>query len=275
MSGNCQFFPYLSMNIFWIVFLIMAIALSGCEELTANAGKQDKNTDKTEMTNGDTKNPPVTDNDKTNINQANINQNYMNLPRLEGTATVVMKVNGQSITIELDGNNAPITAGNFVDLVQKGVYNGVVFHRVVKDPSPFVVQGGDPQTKDPKVAPSLYGTGGYIDPKTNTSRNIPLEIRPEYDKTKKEVTPPDIIYSQTTTTKPQLKHTYGVIAMARSQMPDSASSQFYFTLADLPFLDGNYAVFGKVTEGMDVVESIKQGDRIQSAEVVAGGENLK
>ena len=63
--------------------------------------------------------------------------------------------------------------------------------------------------------------------------------------------------------------------MARSQMPDTASSQFYFALADLPFLDGNYAVFGNVTEGMDVVDNIKQGDRIDSAKVVKGIENLK
>lgn len=63
--------------------------------------------------------------------------------------------------------------------------------------------------------------------------------------------------------------------MARSQAPDSASSQFYFTLAELPFLDGNYAVFGYVTEGMDVVDAIQQGDRIESARVVAGLDNLQ
>ncbi|MFN6033005.1 MAG: peptidylprolyl isomerase, partial [Dolichospermum sp.] len=64
-------------------------------------------------------------------------------------------------------------------------------------------------------------------------------------------------------------------AMARSQMPDSASSQFYFALADLSFLDGNYAVFGNVIEGFDVVNNIKQGDRIESAKVTQGAENLK
>jgi peptidyl-prolyl cis-trans isomerase B (cyclophilin B) len=63
--------------------------------------------------------------------------------------------------------------------------------------------------------------------------------------------------------------------MARSSMPDSASSQFYFALADLPFLDGSYAVFGNVTQGMDVVDKIQQGDRIDSAEVTKGIENLK
>jgi peptidyl-prolyl cis-trans isomerase B (cyclophilin B) len=63
--------------------------------------------------------------------------------------------------------------------------------------------------------------------------------------------------------------------MARSQFPDSASSQFYFTLADLGFLDGQYAVFGYVTRGMDVVDEIQQGDRIETARVTAGLENLK
>jgi peptidyl-prolyl cis-trans isomerase B (cyclophilin B) len=63
--------------------------------------------------------------------------------------------------------------------------------------------------------------------------------------------------------------------MARSAQPDSASSQFYFTLAELPFLDGSYAVFGYVTQGMDVVDKIQQGDRIESAKVTQGIENLR
>ncbi|MFN7503655.1 MAG: peptidylprolyl isomerase [Dolichospermum sp.] len=189
------------------------------------------------------------------------------LPRLEGKATVVMTVNGAPITIELDGINAPITAGNFVDLVQKGVYDGLVFHRVVRDPQPFVAQGGDPQSKDPKFPANRLGTGGYIDAKTGSERRIPLEIKP------KGANEP--IYSQTITEKPELQHKQGSIAMARSQMPDSASSQFYFALADLSFLDGNYAVFGNVIEGFDVVNNIKQGDRIESAKVTQGAENLK
>ncbi|AFY43068.1 peptidylprolyl isomerase [Nostoc sp. PCC 7107] len=195
-----------------------------------------------------------------------------NLPRLEGKATVVMTVNGKPITIEVDGTNAPITAGNFVDLVQKGVYDGLAFHRVVRDPQPFVVQGGDPQGKDPKFPASRLGTGGYIDPKTGNERYIPLEIKP-----KGEASP---IYSKTfemarVTTTPELTHKQGAIAMARSQQPDSASSQFYFALADLGFLDGNYAVFGQVTQGFDVVNKIQQGDRIESAKVTQGAENLK
>ncbi|NJK74967.1 MAG: peptidylprolyl isomerase [Microcoleus sp. SU_5_6] len=197
---------------------------------------------------------------------------FSNLPRLQGKATVVMTVKGSPITIELDGTNAPITAGNFVDLVQKGVYDGLVFHRVVREPQPFVVQGGDPQGKDPKFPITRLGNGGFIDPKTSTERRIPLEI-----KVKGAATP---TYSATLeqariVEKPVLLHSRGAVAMARSNNPDSASSQFYFTLTDVPFLDGSYAVFGYVKQGMDVVDKIEAGDRIEKATVTQGLENFK
>lgn len=207
----------------------------------------------------------------TNTTQAS-SPNMKNLPVLEGDATVVMTVKGKPITIKVDGTDAPITGGNFVDLVQKGVYDGLVFHRVVRQPQPFVVQGGDPQSKDPKFPPQRLGTGGFKDPKTGVERSIPLEIKPEGAETP--------IYSRTlesagVNAPPVLKHTPGAVAMARSQQPDSASSQFYFALDNLAFLDGSYAVFGKVTDGMNVVNSIQQGDRIDSAKVTQGLENLK
>ncbi len=189
------------------------------------------------------------------------------LPRLDGKATVVLTVKGSPITIEVDGTDAPITAGNFVDLVQKGVYDGLVFHRVVREPQPFVVQGGDPQSKDPKVSADRLGTGSYIDPKTGNARYIPLEIKPKGSDTP--------IYNKPFDATAQavvLPHKQGAVAMARSQAPDSASAQFYFALTDLAFLDGNYAVFGNVTQGFDVVNKIKQGDRIDSAKVTQGAE---
>lgn len=194
------------------------------------------------------------------------------LPRLEGQATVELVVNGSPITIEVNGEDAPITAGNFVDLVERGVYDGTRFHRVVREPEPFVVQGGDPQSADPNVPVSQLGTGGFVDPETGQSRMIPLEILPEgadqptYSKTFEQAG-----ISQ----PPALTHQRGAVAMARSQSPDSASSQFYITLADVPFLDGSYAVFGTVTEGMDVVDAVEQGDVIESATVVEGLENLQ
>jgi peptidyl-prolyl cis-trans isomerase B (cyclophilin B) len=196
---------------------------------------------------------------------------FPNIPRLVGKATVVMKVNGSPITIEVDGDKAPLSAGNFVDLVKRGFYNGVSFHRVVREPEPFVVQGGDPNSKDPSYKGQL-GTSGFTDPATGKPRYIPLEIQPQGTKTP--------VYSKTLaeagiSALPELQHKRGAVAMARSAFPDSASSQFYFALADLSFLDGNYAVFGYVTTGMDVVDKIKQGDRIESAEVTKGLENLQ
>lgn len=183
------------------------------------------------------------------------------------TVKVQMVVDGKPITIEVDTKDAPITADNFVDLVDRGVYDDTMFHRVEKDPKPFVVQGGDPESKNPDVPAGELGTGGFIDPETNQVRNIPLEIKPQGDA--------EPIYSKTfdeagITVPPALPHTRGAIAMARSQAPDSASSQFYFALDDLPQLDGNYAVFGYVTDGMDIVDSIAKGDRIDYVAVTDG-----
>ncbi|MEL6930261.1 MAG: peptidylprolyl isomerase [Cyanobacteria bacterium J06600_6] len=188
-----------------------------------------------------------------------------NLPQLEGTAKVELQVNGSPILIEINGTEAPITAGNFVDLVERGVYEGVVFHRVIPG---FVAQGGDPKGKDPNYRGQL-GTNGFIDPETGSERRIPLEIKLDGDEQ------PTYSKAKLPGSKVVLKHDRGVIAMARSAMADSASSQFYVALEDLPSLDGDYAVFGKVVEGMDVIDGIKQGDRIEAAKVTEGVENLK
>lgn len=203
---------------------------------------------------------------------AEISAQFKNLPQLAGEATVELVVKGSPITIQVDGTDAPITAGNFVDLVNRGVYNGLAFHRVVREPQPFVVQGGDPQGRDPNFPIDRLGTGSFIDPATSLPRYIPLEIKAE------DADQP--IYSKTLESAgisdpPKLKHTRGAVAMARSSLPDSASAQFYIALADLDFLDGNYAVFGYVTSGMEVVDQIQQGDRITSARVTAGIENMR
>jgi len=188
-----------------------------------------------------------------------------NLPQLEGTAKVELQVNGSPILIEVNGTEAPTTAGNFVDLIERGVYEGVVFHRVIPG---FVAQGGDPKGKDPNYRGQL-GTNGFIDPETGSERRIPLEIKLEGDDE------PTYSKAKLPGKKVVLKHDRGAVAMARSGMPDSASSQFYIAFEDLPSLDGDYAVFGKVVDGMNVVDKIKQGDRIESAKVTEGLENLK
>ena len=152
--------------------------------------------------------------------------------------TVVMETSKGVIKLQIFRKDAPITAGNFIDLVQKGVYNGLTFHRY--EPG-FVIQGGDPHGD---------GTGGYIDQSTHQERKIPLEI------------------------KPTLKHgsTGGTLAMARASDPNSASSQFYITLGPASQLDSKYAVFGKVTEGLDTVMALRKGDKIVKAEAKEPGQ---
>lgn len=181
---------------------------------------------------------------------------------LQGNATVAMMIKGQPVVIQVNGTDAPITAGNFVDLVERGVYDGVMFHRVVRQPNPFVVQGGDPTSRDPNVPATQLGTGGFLDPATQKLRQIPLEIKPQ------GAAQP--VYSQTVTPPVQLSHKQAAIAMARSSAVDSASSQFYFALADLPNLDGNYSVFGNLSQGFDIVNGIVQGDRVSLAKVISG-----
>lgn len=144
--------------------------------------------------------------------------------------TAKLETNKGIITIELYEDKAPITAGNFIDLIERGFYDGLGFHRY--EPG-FVIQGGDPKGN---------GTGGFIDPATGRERTIKLEVSPE------------------------LKHgDAGAVAMARSQRPDSASSQFYITLGAAAFLDGNYAVFGRTTSGLDAVKQLRAGDKIIKA----------
>lgn len=125
---------------------------------------------------------------------------------------------GKTIKAELYPDKAPITVENFVALAQKGYYNGLTFHRVIKG---FMIQGGCPQGN---------GTGGPG-----------YSIKGEF---------------ASNGVKNDLKHTEGVLSMARSMLPDSAGSQFFIMHKSAPHLDGSYAAFGKVIEGMDVVDEI-------------------
>jgi peptidyl-prolyl cis-trans isomerase B (cyclophilin B) len=194
------------------------------------------------------------------------------VPCLQGPAVVTLETSHGPVEITLDGKDAPLTAGNFVDLVRRGTYNNTVFHRVVRDPVPFVVQGGDPISADPKVPPSQFGTGSFVDPASGEARLIPLEIglkgedEPRYGG---ELTAPSI------SRQLRLTHQRGAVAMARSGDPNSASAQFYVALEALPELDGRYAVFGRVSKGMEVVDRIQQGDRLLRARVIEGGTLVK
>lgn len=126
--------------------------------------------------------------------------------------------NGKKIVAELYPDKAPNTVNNFLSLAKKGFFDGLIFHRVIKG---FMIQGGDPLGK---------GTGG-----------------PEYS-IKGEFAMNGF--------KNDLKHTRGVLSMARAFMPDSAGSQFFIMHEDAPHLDGQYAAFGKVVEGIEVVDEI-------------------
>ncbi len=131
---------------------------------------------------------------------------------------VIEMENGKKIKLELYPEHAPITVANFEKLVKEGFYNGLTFHRII---SGFMIQGG---------CPDGTGMGG-------AKENIKGEFLANG-------------------VKNDLKHTRGVISMARSMMPDSASSQFFIMHEDAPHLDGNYAAFGKVVEGIEVVDEI-------------------
>jgi peptidylprolyl isomerase len=193
---------------------------------------------------------------------------YSNLPQLKGRATVEVKTSQGDVEVVLDGYSAPVTAGNFVDLVQRGFYDGLEFLRAEDF---YVLQAGDPPGKD----------AGFIDPKTGEYRAIPLEVLVEGDK--------EPMYGITLeeaglyTEMPVLPFSsYGAVAMARPETEvNGGSSQFFFFLfepeltpAGRNLLDGRYSVFGYVTEGKEILEKIKEGDKIESAKVIRGIENL-
>lgn len=192
---------------------------------------------------------------------------YADRPQLRGTAVVELELQTAQaglgkVTLEIHGEAAPLTGGQFVDLVQRGFYNGLTFHRVEKDPQPFVVQGGDPRGD---------GTGGAMEPGGNRVRTLPLEIQVQGEPQPRYNT---LIEDPAALRQLVLPHRSGAVAMARSSPLDSASSQFYISLSSLPILDGRYAVFGYVVEGMEWVDKVQVGDVIRSARVIEGEEWL-
>ena len=175
----------------FVSFILAAVLLTVC---LAGCGEKEENTNKEEVT------------------------------EMNGEFKVTNKVkitmdDGGEIVIALYGEEAPITVANFLDLVNSGFYNGLIFHRVVPG---FVIQGGDPE-----------GTGYGGSEKT---------IKGEFAENGVDN---------------RISHKRGILSMARSNNPDSASSQFFICLGDVSAsLDGKYAAFGEVTEGMDVVDRI-------------------
>ena len=136
---------------------------------------------------------------------------------------VTIQTTQGTITVELYPDVAPNTVNNFISLVKKGFYDGTIFHRVIPG---FMIQGGDPEGTGmggPGYGiPGEFAMNGFVN---------------------------------------DLKHTTGVISMARSQRPNSAGSQFFIMVDDAPYLDGQYAAFGKVTEGMEAAQAIVAAPR--------------
>ncbi|MFM7882302.1 MAG: peptidylprolyl isomerase [Microcystis panniformis] len=198
----------------------------------------------------------------------NVPPEYANLPQLRGRATVEMQTTKGDLTIVVDGYSAPINGGNFVDLVQRGFYDGLPF---IRSEDNFVVQTGDP----------VGAEEGFIDPKTKQYRSIPLEIlikgeeEPVYGNTLEELG----IYL------PSLAlpfNAFGALALARPDTnPNGGSSQFFFFKFDneltppgFNLMDGRYSVFGYLVEGKEVLEELTDKDKIITAKVVYGLNNL-
>lgn len=161
-----------------------------------------------------------------------------------GDEVAVLKTSRGTVRVRLDGAGAPIHVGNFCELASSGFYDGTKFHRYVPG---FVIQGGDPNTRDmmpDEVAAGVRGPKGM--PGTGGPGYC---IREEF------------------TTNPNNSHVDGALAMARSQDPNSAGSQFYFCLGPQHGLDSGYTVFGNTVEGMDVIAALRAGDVLEAVTI--------
>ena len=161
-----------------------------------------------------------------------------------GEEIAVINTSKGAIRVQLAGADAPIHVGNFVELAQKGFYDGLKFHRYVPG---FVIQGGCPNTRE--ATPEQVAAGRAAGFAPFGTGNPGYSIKEEF------------------TTNLHNEHNDGTLAMARSSNPNSAGSQFYFCLGAQPMLDDGYTVFGQPLEGLDVIHSLRVGDVIESVEI--------
>jgi peptidyl-prolyl cis-trans isomerase B (cyclophilin B) len=148
-----------------------------------------------------------------------------------GNTLVTLQTDAGDITIKFFYDKAPHHVENFVDLAASGFYDGTFFHRVIPG---FMIQGGDPNTKRPPDPLHPYGTGG------NVVNGKEQTLKAEFN---------------------DVSHKRGIVSMARSQDPNSASSQFFIVVKDATFLDGQYTAFGEVVSGMEVADKIVNAPR--------------
>ncbi len=154
-----------------------------------------------------------------------------------GDKVAVVETSRGTIKFKFFPEQAPLHCANFAQLTECGLYDGVSFHRIgPEDPrAPEMVQAGDPKSKVLTPGDPMIGTGG-------PGYNVPAEFS-------------------------DIPHLEGTVSMARSQHKDSAGSQFYICKTALPFLDGQYSVFGQVTEGLDVLAQLKIGDLMDKVSI--------
>jgi peptidyl-prolyl cis-trans isomerase B (cyclophilin B) len=162
---------------------------------------------------------------------------HVSTVQVTGDETAVMVTSKGTITLEFYPDDAPNTVANFIELAESGFYDGLKFHRVIPG---FMAQGGDPLTRDLTPEQVIAGAPGVGSGNPGWKQKAEFNERP---------------------------HVRGTLAMARSTSVDSAGSQFYICFEPAPHLDGDYTVFGQVTEGMDVVDTIKVGDVIESVTI--------
>ncbi len=157
-----------------------------------------------------------------------------------GETVIVMQIEGKGeVVISLNTQAAPKTTAQIIRLAQSGFYNGQKFFRVVKTPRPFLAQFGDPQTKTKDVTDPSIGTGG-------SGTTVPFE-------------------------NTGLKNVEGAVGLSlKENDKNTGDSQFYINLANNGFLDGGYAVFGKVVKGLDLVKGLNVGDKVTSVTVKRG-----
>jgi cyclophilin family peptidyl-prolyl cis-trans isomerase len=192
--------------------LFAVVACSGTESTTTSTDATTTTATESTASQPATTDPATTSAAPTATNEENAMSNYENkVAELHTTAG--------EIHIRFRPDVAPNHVKNFLDLANKGFYNGTKFHRVIPG---FMIQGGDPNTIS--GSPATWGTGG-----------APSNVKAEFN---------------------NVSHKRGIVSMARSQSPDSASSQFFIVVADSTFLDRQYSVFGEVVKGMDVADKI-------------------
>nr|AUG32047.1 putative peptidyl-prolyl cis-trans isomerase, cyclophilin type [Paulinella longichromatophora] len=165
-----------------------------------------------------------------------------------------------TISITLFNKYVPLTTSNFVTLIEQGIYDNTRFYRVIKELKPFVIQSGN----RPDII-NQVPNGRNFHSIIKEPQLIPIEIALEGER--------EPLYGKLVTNiadknRVRILHNRGSLSMARSQNPNFASSQFYIALTPLPELDGRYTVFGQVSEGMDIIDKISEGDKLITARVV-------